>query len=111
MGECIAHCGQIGNFAVDARQMFLGDPLDVTAGAALVLVKGQERPAILDGKPERPGMAQKGQLVQVAGAKTAIAVGGALRGDKADIFIIPDGLWGQSSLLGNISDVHAGTSA
>src|SRR6056297_3876982 len=90
--------------------MRLGQVFHIGAGAGLVIVKRKQRAAILDGETKGAGAPEEGQLVQVAVAKTAIAVGVAHGGDQADLFVVADGLGGQARALGDVSDVHAGTS-
>ncbi len=102
------HVLKLGQFLVDLGKMLLGQLFHIGTGPAFILVKRQQSAAILDGKAQGTGAAQKRQLVIVAFAKGPIAIGVAQRVDQADILVITDGLGRQSGTFGNNSDIHLG---
>src|SRR5690606_1114937 len=88
---------QLGDLAVDPGQMLTGQRLDVGAGAVTVGVEGEERTAVLDREAQRAGAGEEGEFVRVLRVEAAVAVGAALRADKADVLVVADRLGGQAA--------------
>ena len=105
-GQRGAHALELGDLAVDLPEVRLGHLLHVAAGAGLVLVEREQRPALLDREAERAGAAEERQLVHVGGREGAVAVAAAARADQADVLVVADGLRRQAAPLGDVSDVH-----
>ena len=68
-----AHLGQFCDFPVDPVEVFLGDLLDLRAGAVGIGIEFQQAPAVLDGETKRTRSPEKRQLVDVALPKAAVA--------------------------------------
>ena len=106
-GEGSAHRLKFGDLGIDLRQMFAREPTDIGAGAIVVLVERQQRPALPDAEPERTGTRDEGELVCVGAREIAIAVRPPFRTDEADILVIPNGLLGQAAGRRRLTDGHA----
>jgi len=86
--------------------MLLGDILDFGAGAFFVLVQSNKVAAVFNAEAERPGTAEKRELVRIAFTECAIAVRAAKRLHKPDILVVSDRLGWEARKGGDISNIH-----
>ena len=83
---------ELGDLAVDAAQMGLGQRLDIGAGTRAVLVERKQRATFLDREPEGAGAGEEPQLVHVGFDERAVAVLAPHRMDEADVLVVADRL-------------------
>ena len=100
-------CRDLGVLA----DMVEGQPLDVGAGARLVMPEIKKPPDALDREAEIAGAADKAQCADIGLVINTVAAFAAVGGcDQAGGFVIADGFGGYAGSLGGLPDIHSGAS-
>ena len=107
IGQSRLHRAQFDDLGPDLRQMRHRQRFDIATRPRAVLIKRQQCPTVHNREPQRPRPPDKGQLVQIALGKGAVAVLTALGLDQADVVIRADGFGRQPRRFGNFSNIDA----
>ena len=102
-----AEGGEVGDFALDLRQVQLRDPIHFGAGLAAVIGQAQQRANLVEGKAQVARPPYEAQSLEMGPGIGAIISAGSRRlGQQADPLIVADSFRLRAGSLGKVPDAE-----